>query len=56
MRYVIEKNYKATITVVVENAADEGDALTQAANIAEEADINEFSITEELESNVLETN
>lgn len=54
MKYIIEKTYKATIVVEVE-ANDEGEALSKSSDIAEEADINEFSITDELESSIINT-
>ena len=53
-RYDIELNYKATITISVEgDFHDEGEALDKAMNIAEEADINEFNIGEQLESKIV---
>lgn len=52
MRYTIELNYKATIQVAVD-ANDEGDALDKARNVAEESSIEEFSLTNELESRIL---
>lgn len=51
-QYTIELAYKATITQVVE-ANDEGEALDKARNLAEEADMEEFTLTEELESQML---
>ena len=51
-QYTIELNYKATITQTVE-ANDEGEALDKARNLAEEADMEEFVITEELESHMI---
>lgn len=54
-KYTIRLNYKASITVTVEgDFPDEGVALDKARNIAEEADIREFNIGEELESKILE--
>ena len=54
MRYKIQCNYNAFITVDVE-AIDEGEALDKARNYAEDADIRQFSIGEEKESRILET-
>ena len=50
--YTIELNYKSTIKINVE-ANDEGEALDKARDIAERADMNEFSIVEELPSRVV---
>lgn len=53
-RYTIEFNYKASIVVNVEgDFNDEGEALDKAREIAEDADINEFTIGEEKESKIL---
>ena len=49
MQYTIELKYVATITETVE-ANDEGEALDKARNLAEEADMDDFVIVEELES------
>ena len=47
-RYTIEFNYNASIVVDVEGEFhDEGEALDKAREIAEDADINEFTIGEE---------
>ena len=54
MRYKIQCNYNAFITVDVD-ANDEGEALDKASNYAEDADIRQFSIGEEKESRILET-
>lgn len=55
--YVIELNYMATIRVSVQgNFKDEGEALAKAREIADDADINEFNIGNELESRILEVN
>lgn len=50
--YTIESKYAVTITHTVD-ANDEGEALDKARNLAEEADMNEFVISEELESQIL---
>ena len=55
-KYTIQLNFIASIVVDVEvenkeNA--EGDALEKARNIAEDADIREFTIGKELESQIL---
>lgn len=53
-RYTIEFNYNASIIVDVEGEFhDEGEALDKAREIAEDADINEFTIGEERESKIL---
>ena len=53
-RYTIEFNYNASIVVHVEgDFNDEGEALDKAREIAEDADINEFTIGEEKESKIL---
>ena len=53
-RYTIEFNYKASITVDVEgDFKDEGEALDKAKEIAEDADPNEFSIGEEMETKII---
>lgn len=51
-QYTIELNYRATITQTVE-ANDEGEALDKARNLAEEADMENFVIVEELESQMI---
>lgn len=51
-KYTIELNYNAAIIVDV-MAKDEGDALGKAREIAEEADMSQFTLTEEFESKVL---
>lgn len=52
--YNIELNYNARINVVVEgDFHNEGEAFDAAREIAENADINEFIITNELESKIL---
>lgn len=53
--FKIELNYNAAIVFDVE-AEDEGEALDKARNLAEEADINEFNITHENESRILNQN
>lgn len=55
-RYTIQMNFTASIVVdvEVENTPDaEGKALEMARNIAEDADIKEFTIGRELESQIL---
>ena len=52
MNYTIQMNYNATITVDVD-AKDEGEALSKARELAEEADIKEFSICGERESQIV---
>lgn len=58
-KYTIQLNYNASIIVDVEvdgttpNA--EGEALEKARNIAEDADIREFTICGERESQILRT-
>ena len=52
MNYTIQMNYNATITVDVD-AKDEGEALSKARELAEEADIKEFSICGERESQII---
>lgn len=51
-QYTIELNYKVSITQTVE-ANDEGEALDKARNLAEEADMDEFVIIEELETQMI---
>lgn len=52
MKYTIRVNYNATMTVDVD-AEDEGEALDKARNIAEDADIRQFTIGGERESQVV---
>lgn len=53
-KYTIQLNYLATINVSVEgDFNDEGEALSKAREIAEDADINQFSIGEEKESRII---
>lgn len=55
--YVIELNYQASIRVSVNgDFKDEGEALAKARQVAEDADINEFNIGQEMESRILEVN
>lgn len=58
--YVIELNYVASIRVSVSGdfggREPEGAALAAAREKAEEADINEFSIGNELEARIIERN
>lgn len=53
-RYTIQMNYNASIIVEV-NADNEGEALDMARDKAEDADIREFTICEELPSRILRT-
>ena len=50
--YKIQYNYNASIVVDVE-AKDEGEALEKGRNIAEEADIKQFTIFGEKEAQIL---
>lgn len=50
--YTIQLNYTASIVVEVE-AKDEGDALGKAREIAEDADMEQYQLGEERESNIL---
>ena len=52
MAYTIELNYNARICVTVE-ANDEGEAYAKAREFAEQADMNDFTLTEEKESRVV---
>lgn len=53
-KYTIQLNYLATINVSVEgDFNDEGEALNKAREIAEDADINQFSLGEEKESRII---
>ena len=51
-KYTIQLNYNASIIVDVAGN-DEGEALDNARNLAEEADIKEFTICGERESQIL---
>jgi hypothetical protein len=51
-KYTIQLNYNASIIVDV-TGNDEGEALENARNIAEDADIKEFTIGAERESQIL---
>ncbi|MBR6517610.1 MAG: hypothetical protein IKT40_12335 [Bacilli bacterium] len=51
-KFTIEMNYNASIIFDVE-AEDEGQALDKARNLAEEADISDFTLTHENESRVI---
>ena len=54
-RYVIRMNYNAAYTAVVEgDFKDEGEALDAARKKAEDADMNEFTLTSEESSQILE--
>ena len=52
MRYTIQQNYVASIICDVD-AKDEGDALSKAREMAEDADNSEFTIENEQESVIL---
>lgn len=52
--YTIELNYDAKIQVCVE-AENEGEALDKARDIAEIADMQEFTITREQDSKIIST-
>lgn len=55
-KYTIQLNYNASIVVDVEvenTPHAEGEALEKARNIAEDADIREFTIGSERESQIL---
>ncbi len=52
--YTIELNYNARIVKSVE-ANDEGEALEKARILAEDADMKEFTLTEEMVSRVVGT-
>lgn len=51
-KYTIQLNYNASIVVEV-NANDEGEALDKARDKAEDADIKQFTIGGERESQIL---
>jgi hypothetical protein len=51
-KYTIQLNYNASI-IVETTGNDEGEALENARNIAEDADIREFTIGNERESQIL---
>lgn len=51
-KFTIELNYNASITFDV-IAKDEGQALDMARNLAEEADMSQFTITHENESRII---
>jgi hypothetical protein len=51
-KYRIQYNYNASIVVEVD-AQDEGDALEKGRNIAEEADIKQFTICGEREAQIV---
>ena len=51
-KYKIQYNYNASIIVDVE-AKDEGEALEKGRNIAEEADIKQFTICGEREAQIV---
>lgn len=52
MKYTIELNYNARIEQTVE-AENEGEALDKARELAEEADMDDFTLTSERESRIL---
>jgi hypothetical protein len=51
-KYTIQYNFNASIVVDV-NAKDEGEALEKGRNIAEEADIKQFTICGEREAQIV---
>lgn len=51
-KFTIQMNYNATMTLVVE-AENEGEALDKARDIAEDADIRQFTICNENEAKIL---
>ena len=51
-RYTIQYNFNASIVVEVEGK-DEGEALENGRNIAEEADIKQFTICGEREAQIV---
>jgi hypothetical protein len=51
-KYTIQYNFNASIVVDVE-AKDEGEALEKGRNIAEEADIKQFTICGEREAQIV---
>lgn len=51
-KYKIQFNYNASIIVDVD-AKDEGEALEKGRNIAEEADLKQFSICGEREAQII---
>jgi len=51
-RYTIELKYVAAIRETVE-ANDEGEALEKARTCAEDADLEDYTIVEELESRII---
>lgn len=53
-KYTIQMNYNASIIVEV-IAKDEGEALDKARDMAEDADIREFTLGSENESKILRT-
>ena len=54
MRYTIELRYVATFVTTVEgDFKDEGEALDAARTNAEEADMQDFTLTKELEAQIL---
>lgn len=52
MKYIVELQYTASIQVSVE-ADNEGSALDKARDVAEEADMAEFSLISEQESKII---
>lgn len=53
--YTIQCNYKVSIPIEVE-ADDEGVALAKARELAEDAELSEFSLGQELDSVILSRN
>jgi len=54
-KYTIQYNYNASIIVQVE-AKDEGEALEKGRNLAEEADVKQFTICGEREAQIVGRN
>ena len=51
-KFTVQMNYCASIVVEV-NAEDEGEALDKARDMAEDADIRQFTIGDEMASKIL---
>lgn len=51
-RYTVQLNYNASIVVEVE-ANDEGEALSKARDLAEDADMEQFNLGEEQNTQIL---
>ena len=52
-KYTVQMSYNATITLVVD-ADEEGEALDKARDIAEDADIRQFTICNENEAKIVD--